>query len=76
MTSGAMNAGVPDVTWSTRQARAAKTTAAELHEPEVQDLHEVVIEPHTADVNVCRLDVAVHETTHVRLGKRVTDLPQ
>ena len=51
------------------RACAAKTLAAEFHEPEVEHLHEVVVEPHAADIDVGRLDIAVHETTHVRLGE-------
>ena len=47
-----------------------------LHETEIQHLDEVVLEPHPADVDVGRLDVAVHHAARVGVGQRMADLPQ
>ena len=71
-----MYAGVPDVTWSAERRVLRAPPSAEPHQSKVEHFHEVVVEPHAADVHVRGLDVAVHEAPRVRFSKRVADLPQ
>ncbi len=45
-----------------------------LDEAEVEHFDDVIVRTKPADQDVCRLDVAVDQTTRVRLAERVTDL--
>ena len=57
-------------------AVAGRATAPELHQPEIEHLHEVVVEAHAADVDIGRLDVAMDEAARVRVGQRVAHLAE
>ena len=47
-----------------------------LDETEIQHLHDVVLDAAPAQIDVGRLDVAVHHAAAVRLGQRRADLAQ
>src|SRR5687767_3129241 len=47
-----------------------------LHEPKVQDLHEVVLEAKPSDVDVRRLDVTMYHARDVRFLQRLAHLTQ
>ena len=47
-----------------------------LDETEVEHFHEVIVGTEAADHDVRGLDVAVDQTTSMRLSERVTDLAQ
>ena len=48
----------------------------DLDQPEVEHLREIVFEAHPADVDVGRLDVAMHQAARVRVGQGMRHLPQ
>ena len=50
--------------------------SAHLDEAEVQNLDEVVLEPHAADVDIGRLDVAMNKSACVRVGQGMADLAE
>ena len=71
---------MPGVVFSMRRQRlrVAGTSGPGLNldQPEVEHLGEVVLEAHPADIDVGRLDVAMHQAARVRIGQRVAHLAQ
>src|SRR5436190_24105542 len=75
--SGGMNAGVPII----RSAAVANcgpsvTGCRDFTIPKSKDLHEVVLEAHTAEVNVRRFDVPMHQALGMRLREGCAHLLQ
>jgi hypothetical protein len=52
-----------------RQAHVFPDAAVPLHQAEVQHLHEIVLQPEPAEVEIGRLDVAVYQPPVMGLGE-------
>jgi len=68
MASGAMYAGAHGDRFSGELRRRGASIGV-FYEPEIEHFDEVILEAHSAHIDICGLDVAMDEPSRVRLGK-------
>jgi hypothetical protein len=70
-----MYAGVPVGVWSVVTS-VCRILVCLLDEPEIENLHEVVLQPHSAHVDIRRLDVPMNQPSGMCVRQRVAYLSQ